>query len=87
MRQIPRARFILYLYSYLFIPMQLGTSQLHTNTEGQSLATMCICAVEVVLLREGQGTSVETVSCKSEHVAQHTGKDCLQLCGRAGEKQ
>lgn len=37
MRQIPRARFILYLFSYLFIPVQLGASQLHTNTMGQHL--------------------------------------------------
>ncbi len=38
MRQIPRARFILYLYNYLFIPVQLGASQLHTNTMGQHRA-------------------------------------------------
>ncbi len=40
MRQIPRARFILYLFSYLFIPAPLGASQLHTNTMGQTLASM-----------------------------------------------
>lgn len=33
MRQIPRARSILYLYSCLFIP-GLGASQLHANTTG-----------------------------------------------------
>lgn len=31
MRQIPRARFILYLYSCLFIPVQPGASQMHTK--------------------------------------------------------
>lgn len=89
MRQIPRARFILYLYSCLFMPVQLGASQLHTNAVGKTFATMCICAVAAVLLREGEGTNVELVQCdpKSEQVAQHTGRHCLQLCGKAGEKQ
>lgn len=34
----------LFIYSCLFIPSQLGASQLHTNTTGETLATMCICA-------------------------------------------
>lgn len=35
MRQIPRARAIIYLLSSLFLPVQLGVSQLQTNTPGQ----------------------------------------------------
>lgn len=79
MRQIPRARFILYLYSYLFIPVQLGASQLHTNTMGQHLPLCGICVVAVALLREGQGNNMEVVQCdpKSEQVAQHTGRHCF----------
>lgn len=42
MRQIPRARVIHYLFISLFIPVQLGVSQLHTNTLGQHLP---LCAL------------------------------------------
>lgn len=79
MRQIPRARFILYLYSYLFIPVQLGASPLHTDTMGQTLAAMCICAVAAEPQREGQGTNKEMVQRdpKSEQLARQTGRHCL----------
>lgn len=57
MRQIPGARFILYLFSYLFIPERLGASPLHTNTIGQHLP---LCACDVVV-RERHGINVEMV--------------------------
>lgn len=62
MRQIPRVRFILYLYSYLFIPAQLGASQRNTYTMGPTRVTMCICAVEAMLLWEGEGLDKGMVS-------------------------
>lgn len=69
MRQIPRARFILYLFSSLFIPVQLGVSQLHTDTLGQHLP----CSAVVVLVREGHGINVEMVHSepKSEQEVTH----------------
>ena len=89
MRQIPRARFILYLYSCLFIPSAAWCLPAAHKYYRTTLATMCICVVAAVLLRKGQGTNMEMVQCdpKSEQVAQHTGRHCLQLCGRAREKQ
>lgn len=62
MRQIPRLGFILYLYSYLFIPAQLGASQRNAYTMGPTRVTMCICAVEATLLWEGEGLDKGMVS-------------------------
>ena len=88
-RQIPRARFILYLFSYLFIPVQLGASQTHTNTTGQ-----CVPPCAFVSRRrnweETDGASMWkwcSLIQESEQVAQSTGRRCLPLCGRAREKQ
>lgn len=92
MRQIPRARFILYLFSYLFIPVQLGASQLHTNTMGQHLPpcafVFAVCWWCGRRWERGQGISVEMVQCdpESERVAHNTGRQCSLLCGRAREK-